>query len=525
MFEVCQNPKNDIHEQFYNDLMFLDPMAATFFGDHRFSDRYIHQGTSEFRDLSRKMIDKYKSGQNSKNPSDISQIYMKLMAYQIEQQEKFLSEPFHYLCVSHLDNPFKNILDISDRFLLNNNKDFSDFKKRIYKFIRILPELEQNLLDGVAFGIVENKKIIKILINDLKNIKIERISSKKSSEYMKFMNNVFKKEAHKFAKFLEESYLKHTKKELGLYGFPCDKNKDLKDRIGYKMYLISLEYNINKKMSPDSILELGLKLVQEYSEGISSLGLKRSDLFIPENMYKSKKEVLDSYKKMCSYIDVAGSEFVSKPKSYHKPELVQLDSEFFPDAQEWAPDFNGKHLSKFKINVHNYKKMLRSDCKNLTAHEYFGHGIQIQSVVQNKDRPKWICLMGYNSTIEGFALYTESLFDYNTDFERYSLLNSKLLRAVRLVADVMIHVYGISQTELEKFMKKYLYDANIISEIYRYSVLPGQACSYMIGCCAIERMFDSHQNPSAKHFHNWFINRSFLPISMIEKLWTLDKDS
>ncbi len=496
----------NIHEEFYNDYICLNPIMATHIGDYRFEDKYEHASTSNYEKKLKIIVKKFEE----KIKLEQEDIYIKLMKYQLGLMKESLEyESLKYLPVNHLRNPFKEILDSISKTRLNENKIsyLNLFKERVGQMIIILNELKNNMLEGIKKNIVENREIILLLIDDLENIKFDTKNIYYKKEYLKFMNSIFKKEAINFATFLKFEYLPYCKNELGLYGLPGSK----------KLYNFCLKSNINLDINYHKILKIGIDTVNKIDIEIKKLNISQSELRDKKNRYKSTNDVLKDYKNKLKFLE--NSVLFDKPKNYRSPDIIGFKSKHEPLANYWSPDINGIKNGIFKLNIYN-NNFLKSDTLGLTAHEAMpGHGFQLQSIILNKNLPKWIRVSGYTSVIEGWALYCETLYKGSNKLEYYSYLNSRQLRAIRLVVDILIHIYGFNFKQIFKIMKKYLYnpDSEITNEIYRYSALPGQACSYMIGCLCIEEMAKS--STDLKDFHNWFIKHSYLPINLIINLY------
>jgi uncharacterized protein (DUF885 family) len=89
---------------------------------------------------------------------------------------------------------------------------------------------------------------------------------------------------------------------------------------------------------------------------------------------------------------------------------------------------------------------------------------------------------------EGWALYAEQLAVemgmYDDDpLGRIGQMQAALFRAVRLVVDSGIHAMGWSREQAVAYFVDTLGEKRsaAISEVERYCVWPGQACSYMLG--------------------------------------------
>jgi uncharacterized protein (DUF885 family) len=98
---------------------------------------------------------------------------------------------------------------------------------------------------------------------------------------------------------------------------------------------------------------------------------------------------------------------------------------------------------------------------------------------------KVVWFSGYG---EGWALYAEQLGDemgmYADDpWGRLGYLHDAIFRAVRLVVDSGMHAKGWSREQAIKYYVETIGDPETVAttEVERYCVWPGQACSYMIG--------------------------------------------
>jgi uncharacterized protein (DUF885 family) len=66
-------------------------------------------------------------------------------------------------------------------------------------------------------------------------------------------------------------------------------------------------------------------------------------------------------------------------------------------------------------------------------------------------------------------------------------------------------------------------ESSVTTEIERYCVWPGQACSYMVGRQAINRMRDSARGAlgarfDLKSFHDTMLANGAVPLSVLERI-------
>ena len=102
--------------------------------------------------------------------------------------------------------------------------------------------------------------------------------------------------------------------------------------------------------------------------------------------------------------------------------------------------------------------------------------------------------MSVSGFTEGWGLYAEKLADemglYSSELDRLGMLSNEAYRAARLVVDPGIHVMGWSRDDAIQYMLDHTAQGidNVTSEIDRYSAVPGQATSYLLGSIEIRRM-------------------------------------
>ena len=79
---------------------------------------------------------------------------------------------------------------------------------------------------------------------------------------------------------------------------------------------------------------------------------------------------------------------------------------------------------------------------------------------------------------------------YSGDLDRIGILSFDAWRACRLVVDTGMHALGWTRREAIEYMLDHsaLAENNIVNEVDRYIVMPGQALAYKIGQLEILRL-------------------------------------
>ena len=111
---------------------------------------------------------------------------------------------------------------------------------------------------------------------------------------------------------------------------------------------------------------------------------------------------------------------------------------------------------------------------------------------------------------------------FSSDVDRLGMLSSQAFRAVRLVVDTGMHVFGWQRQQAIDYMLAHTTDTpdDVASEIDRYIVWPGQATAYMLGMLEIQRLRAEGQQklgPSfdIKAFHDRVLEDGAVPLGYL----------
>jgi len=188
-----------------------------------------------------------------------------------------------------------------------------------------------------------------------------------------------------------------------------------------------------------------------------------------------------------------------------------------------SPASDGSRPGTFQIPLRP-SYLTRYGLRTLVYHETVpGHHYQIALEMENRALPRFRQLRtfgGISAYGEGWALYAERLAAeagwYEDDPEGLlGQLAAALFRARRLVVDTGLHAkrwtreqaiaYGIGPSEVE-----------------RYVVFPGQACSYMLGQLKIVELRERAraslgERYSPKAFHQAVLGTGTVPLELLER--------
>jgi uncharacterized protein (DUF885 family) len=187
--------------------------------------------------------------------------------------------------------------------------------------------------------------------------------------------------------------------------------------------------------------------------------------------------------------------------------------------------FDGKRKATFYINMSG--KLGKPGMASLTYHETIpGHHFQIatqQELTQNRPFKNLYFLSGFG---EGWAMYVEDLAAeqgwFPDMYSRLAEINSQLFRAVRIVVDAGMHQQRWTREQALRYMEDNL-GWKSEGEINRYSIWPGQACSYTMGKLRIMAMRESSRKAlgsrfNLKDFHMSVLQNGSVPLDLLEEL-------
>lgn len=209
--------------------------------------------------------------------------------------------------------------------------------------------------------------------------------------------------------------------------------------------------------------------------------------------WSSKQEMIDAHDACISkyrQIFVAQNQF----KEFNPPGLIVLDNPLLAGGYYYK--------DKFYLNVCNWSNgNYKYEVENLTLHETVpGHHLQLD-VSYHSPKHNYlttVLCVPCNGFIEGWGLFAEHLGNLMLDdpWVYFGYLQMNILRTFRIIADILLHIEGQTPGQVIELAKRYLTasEESITSEVYRYRILPGQACAYKTGLEVFKRIMKKKFN-------------------------------
>jgi uncharacterized protein (DUF885 family) len=276
---------------------------------------------------------------------------------------------------------------------------------------------------------------------------------------------------------------------------------------GEAFYAAAAEAATTTKLTGDEIHKLGLDQVADISARIDAIlkgeGMsqgtvgdrlvelnKRPDQLFP-NTDPGREALLAQLNTQIKAMQARlGESFNTVPKApvevRRVPVTIQAGA---PGGYYQNASLDGSRPAIYFINLRDTFDRPKFGLATLTHHEAVpGHHLQVTVALESDAIPMIRRRGFYSGYSEGWALYSEQLADemgmYDGDpLGQVGYLQSLLFRATRLVVDSGMHAKRWSREKATDYLISTTGIARGRSqgEIDRYTVWPGQACSYKIG--------------------------------------------
>jgi uncharacterized protein (DUF885 family) len=318
---------------------------------------------------------------------------------------------------------------------------------------------------------------------------------------------------------------------------------------GDAYYAASLIGWATTSKKPAEIHQLGLELVKEHTARIDTLMGKlgmtkgtvgerlRAMYTDPQYLYANTdaaKEVLlaDLNARVQRVRAKLPHYFATLPKANVEIKRVPKEIEAgSPGGYYDNASLDGKRPGIYWINLRDTAEQPKWMLPTLTYHESIpGHHLQL-SIQQEANLPLIRQVAFYSAYIEGWALYAEQLAgemgEYDNDPSGHiGQLHDSMLRAVRLVIDTGVHSQKWTRDRAVRYFVDVLGDPETaaITEVERYCVWPGQACTYMLGKVTFlaqraraQRVLGEKYD--IRKFHDAMLLPGAMPLELLEHIY------
>jgi len=528
-----------------------DPLFASYLGDKSANQDWpdiTEKALRQNQKIEREVLQKLKNI-DPMVLSETAQLNYRLFLYNYKKYVKSHQFDSHLLTFGQrggiqLEHETAESLDFSSA------QDYEDWLIRLTK----LPALINDHIDLAQLGIERGVTAPKILMKRVsRQIKLQIQKDPKDSPFYNIFSvmpdaienkkeiqikaeNIIQNEVIpayvELDQFFTETYLPAARETFGIYNLPN----------GYKWYENLANNHTTTALTPDEIHQIGLdevaRIKDEMKKIIESLNWEGSfDDFLnflrsdPQFYYETEEELFQAYLATTKRIDPHTLKlFKTLPRTPYGIKAIPKESA--PDtttAYYMRPSPDGTRAGYFYVNLYRPEVRPKYEIEVLSVHEAVpGHHLQIALAMELENIPNFRKYSGYTAFIEGWGLYSESLGEemglYQDPYSKFGALTYDMWRAVRLVVDTGMHYKGWSRQKAIDYFKDNAAktEQDIINEIDRYLIMPGQALAYKIGQLKILELKEKAKKElgesfSIKDFHSVILEQGSLPLDIVEE--------
>ena len=332
-------------------------------------------------------------------------------------------------------------------------------------------------------------------------------------------------------RFIVEEYLPRTREAIGLSALP----------EGAEWYAWNVRRMTTTDLTPEQIHQLGLsevaRLRAEMEQVKAQAGFKGSlaEFFHflrtdPRFFFTDKEALLVAYRDISKRVDP------ELPRLFGR--LPRLPYGVFPvpeysektqtTAYYMSGSLEAGRAGRYYANTYELKSRPKWEMEALTLHEAVpGHHLQISLAQELEGLPEFRRFGGYTAFVEGWGLYAESLGPelglYRDPYSKFGQLTYEMWRAIRLVVDTGMHAKGWTREQALQFFKdnSSKTEHDIVVEVDRYIVNPGQALAYKLGELKLKEL-RTHATQAlgdrfdVRAFHDVVLGQGALPLAILE---------
>lgn len=442
--------------------------------------------------------------------------------------------------------------EIADELPFTSAKSYADWNARLAAFPRYMEGTLELLAEGVRSRMVHPRIAMQRVVAQIDaQIVTDPTKSPFFAPYRKMAAGVPSAESERLtseAKQLVMSSVVPAFQKLraffvGVYLPACRESVgawDLPNGAG--LYAYTARAHTTTRLTPDQIHAIGLREVARIRAEMEAVKTRAGfagplkDFFTflrtdPRFFFADAKELLHAYRELAKQVDPQLVKVFNRlPRTPYGvspiPDAVAPDT---TTAYYREPSADGSRAGTFFVNLYKPEARPRWEMTSLTLHESVpGHHLQIALAMEERGIPKFRRHGEYTAFVEGWGLYAETLGEemglYEDPYAKFGQLTYEMWRAVRLVVDTGLHhLKWDRQRAIDFFMENAAKsELDVVNEVDRYIVWPGQALAYKIGELRIKEL---RKRKSAelgarfdlKAFHEAVLGSGPLPLDILER--------
>jgi uncharacterized protein (DUF885 family) len=546
-----------VFEAYFEDVLRLHPVYATYIGDHRYDDQLPNSIGPAFRAERRAMTERYLASVKAIDPTQLSaadRISWEIFVRDRTQELASERFPDHLLPI----NQSNSLLTTMPALGSGTNaqpfataRDYDNWLKRLDGLVVWTDQAIANMREGMATGVVQPRPVVDKVLLQLDLMIVDRPEDSPfytpvralpdslaaadreriTAAYAAAIRDRIVPACRRLRDFMRDEYRPKARTSVGWSALPD----------GAAWYADYVKQHTTTDMTPEAIHQLGLSEVARILGEMDGVRRKvgfQGDLqaffthmeTAPQFYYTKGPDLVLGYKELKKRIDAALPTLFSVfPKAdYEVREVEPFRAKSAAGAFYQQPSGDGSRPGIFYVNTYDLKAQPKFGMETLSLHEASpGHHFQTAIQQELENLPRFRRFGGdYTAYVEGWALYAEYLGPelglFVDPYQWFGRLNDEQLRAMRLVVDTGLHAKGWTREQAIQYMleNSTLAPSDVESEVERYIVWPGQALGYKVGDLriqALRRRAEAELGPKfdVRDFHREVLSDGAVPLDVL----------
>jgi uncharacterized protein (DUF885 family) len=546
-----------LYAEYWEEVLKLNPVQATFQGDARYNDQLPDFGSAEYREQVRSFNERWLKTIEAVGSEGLQG--QDLLSYRIfvdERRNTLDGERFPDWMMPV--NQMGSIVSYSVLLGSGTNaqpfatvEDYDAWLRRAARIPVLLDTEIANMRAGIDANVVQPRVVMEkvlpqfdtILVDDVEKSPFwgpvtkfpdgmsEADRERLTAAFRTLITDQLNPAIQRQRDFIANDYMPHTRDSVGLDALPD----------GMAWYAFSARQQTTSDLTPEAIHQIGLDEVARIHEQIRGVmaetkfegSLQDFFRFMQTDrrfQFRSEEQLLSHYRAIEQKIEAKVPELFSlTPKAGFEIRPIEAFRAASAAGGEYmSPSEDGSRPGIFYVNTFDLPTRKRWDAEDLFLHEAIpGHHFQLALQQELTDLPAFRRFGGETAYIEGWGLYAESLGKelglYTDPYDYFGRLQGELWRAVRLVVDTGLHSKGWTRQQVLDYMfeNSSVSEPDAIAEAERYIAWPGQALAYKIGELKIQELRKRSEAAlgeafDIREFHAEVLKDGALPLPLLE---------
>ncbi len=515
---------NQLYADYWEGVLKLNPLQATFQGDNRYNDQLPDFGSADYRKRSHEFTVEWLDKAEKLGDAGLSG--QDLLSYRIfveEQKQSLEGEKFPdwMMPVNQMGSTVSYAVMLGSGQVAQPFKTVQDYDNWLTRAARVPVLLDTeiaNMREGMKAGVVQPRVLMEKVVPQFDALLTAKAEDSQfwgpvtampadfpaadkerlTAAFRTLVEEQLMPAIRKQRDFIANEYLPATRDTVGLDALPD----------GKAWYAFNAKQMTTTAQTPEQIHEIGLKEVErihgEMRKVMEQVGFKGSlqDFFkFMQNdkqfEFASEQALLEHYRGLEAKIGAAVPKLFSlTPKAGFEIRPIEaFRAESAAGGEYMQPSEDGSRPGIFYVNTFDLPTRKTWDAEDLFLHEAIpGHHFQIALQQELQGVPAFRRFGGQTAFIEGWGLYAESLGKelgvYTDPYSYFGRLQGELWRAVRLVVDTGLHAKGWNRQQVLDYMftNSSVSEPDAVAEAERYIAWPGQALAYKTGELKIQEL-------------------------------------